>query len=114
MLFIFGGLPVVADSVNPIGLTRRAWRAVAAESGVPLCEIEVTCSDAAEHRRRIESRRSSVPGLRLPTWQDVLDRAYEPWPEAQIVIDTAGETPAQSKAALVRALAAIGIPMQNG
>lgn len=101
------GLSVVADSVNPIALTRRAWRAAANEAGVPYCQIEVVCSDAAEHRRRIETRQSTVPGLRLPTWQHVLDRDYAPWPQAQIVIDTAGETPAQSKAALARAVAAI-------
>src|SRR5262245_14740333 len=42
---------VIADSVNPLQITREAWRAVAARSGVAAIEIEVICSDAAEHRR---------------------------------------------------------------
>lgn len=103
------GLSVVADAVNPIALTRRAWREVAADAGVRCCEIEVVCSDEAEHRRRVESRASTVPGLRPPAWQEVLEREYEPWPEAAIVVDTAGETPAGSRAALARALAELGI-----
>lgn len=104
------GLSVVADAVNPIAWTRQAWRQVAAEAGVYCCEIEVVCSDGAEHRRRVESRSSTVPGLRLPTWQEVVDRDYEPWPEAAIVVDTAGETLAQSKTRLARALAELDLP----
>jgi hypothetical protein len=38
---------VIADSVNPLFLTREAWVAIA--NGVPVTaiEIEVTCSDDA-------------------------------------------------------------------
>jgi predicted kinase len=79
------GLTVVADSVNPLRITRAAWRAVAERAGAQAVEIEVCCSDAAEHRRRVESRPS-------PTWQEVLDRAYEPWEGEHLVIDTAGRT----------------------
>jgi len=43
------GLSVVADSVNPWPLTRAAWRQAA--EGHPYLEVEVVCSDAAEHRR---------------------------------------------------------------
>ena len=34
---------VVADSVNPLPITREAWRAVAGRAGVPVLEIEVVC-----------------------------------------------------------------------
>ena len=51
----------------------------------------MVCSDRHEHRRRVESRISDIPGLVLPTWQQVLDRQYEPWKNAH-VIDTAGRT----------------------
>lgn len=105
------GLPVVADSVNPIRITREAWRDVAQTAGVPFYEIEVVCSDAGEHRRRVEGRRSTVPGLRLPTWQDVVEREYELWESEPIVVDTAGQTPAQSKRALAEALEAAGVPI---
>jgi predicted kinase len=86
------GNSVVADSVNPIKLTRDARRAFAANAGAALVEVEVICSDAAEHRRRVETRSTDVVGLILPTWQEVLDRDYAPWDRPRHVIDTANRT----------------------
>ena len=83
------GISVVADSVNPLKITRDAWRAVAADAGAKVIEIEVVCSDLVEHRRRVESRQSDIPGLSLPSWQDILEREYEPWDRPHIVVDTA-------------------------
>ena len=83
------GISVVADSVNPLKITRDAWCAVAADTGAQVIEIEVVCSDLVEHRRRVGSRQSDIPGLSLPSWQDVLDRQYEPWDRPHIVVDTA-------------------------
>jgi predicted kinase len=98
------GLSVVADSVNPLAITRTAWRAVATGAGGPFVEIEVICSDRAEHRRRVEGRVTDITGLRLPTWDDVVRREYEPWSSGHIVIDTAGATVDQSMRALEQAL----------
>lgn len=84
------GKSVVADSVNPIELTRRAWLGVAERVGVIGVEVEVICSDASEHRHRVETRCPDIPGWRLPSWQEVLDREVEPWSTNPIVIDTAG------------------------
>lgn len=98
------GMSVVADSVNPIALTRRAWRDVAAQAAVRFVEIEVICSDAQEHRRRVESRTGDIAGLRLPTWQDVQTRERDPWETTPLVIDTAGQTELESFAALQRVL----------
>jgi len=50
------GRTVIADCVNPLAITREAWRRVAANSGAGIVEIEVICSDRAEHRRRVETR----------------------------------------------------------
>ena len=83
------GVSVVADSVNPLNITRDAWKAAADGSNVVVVEIECVCSDAEEHKRRVESRVSDIPHLVLPTWQQVLDRFYEPWPRDRLVIDTA-------------------------
>jgi predicted kinase len=83
------GSLVVADSVNPIEQTREAWRQVALDSGSPLLEVEVVCSDIEEHRRRVEARSSDIPGLRLPTWEEVRTRKYDPWRSDHLVIDTA-------------------------
>lgn len=82
------GRTVIADSVNPLEITRAAWRGVAQEAGVDVVEIEVICADQAEHRRRIEGRSTDLAGLVLPTWQNVLDRDYDPWHRSRIVIDT--------------------------
>ncbi|HRW00610.1 MAG TPA: 2-C-methyl-D-erythritol 4-phosphate cytidylyltransferase [Tetrasphaera sp.] len=83
------GGSVVADLVNPIPLTREALRAVARDAGASIREIQLVCSDAAEHRRRVENRAADIPGHRLPTWADVEARQFEAWPES-VTIDTAG------------------------
>jgi predicted kinase len=90
------GLTVVAESVNPIAITRDAWRAVGKSSGVQVIEIETICSDQSEHQQRVESRAVNIQGLRLPTWKDVQNRDYEAWSNPRVVIDTAGETAEQS------------------
>ncbi|MGO9085255.1 MAG: AAA family ATPase [Candidatus Sulfotelmatobacter sp.] len=87
------GRIVVADSVNPIALTRDAWAGVAKRAAASAIEIEVTCSDAEEHRRRVETRVSDLSGLRLPSWNEVVSREYQPWNREHIVVDTAGCSP---------------------
>lgn len=86
------GLTVIADCVNPIPLTRAAWRAVATEAGVPSLEIEVTCSDEAEHRARAETRDITAPNLRRVTWAEIQQGAAEEYDRApaDITVDTAG------------------------
>lgn len=86
------GLTVIDDSVNPIDITRDAWAEVACEANVRLVNVEVICSDEAEHRRRVETRSSDIPDLALPTWDKVKNREYHPWTEPRIVIDTAGRS----------------------
>ncbi len=95
------GQTVVADSVNPIPLTRDAWRAVAARAGAALVEVEVVCSDAAEHRRRVEGRVTDLPGFVPPTWDEVVGRDYRPWDRERLVIDTAEVEP-EVAVALIR------------
>jgi predicted kinase len=99
------GMSVVADSVNPLAITRAAWRGVATEAGVSFVEIEVICSDVAEHRRRVESRQIDIAGLRPPTWDEVQTRHRDPWDTTPIVIDTAGQTEKASFASLLRRIA---------
>jgi predicted kinase len=86
------GRIVIADSVNPLPLTRDAWVEVAERAAAPVVEIEITCSDPVEHRRRIEARVSDIPGLKLPTWPEVMARDYRPWARRHTVIDTAGQS----------------------
>jgi predicted kinase len=83
------GRTVIADCVNPWPLTRGAWRSVAERADVATLDVEIVCSDAAEHRRRVESREPDITGHALPTWQDVLDRDYHAWDRDRLVVDTA-------------------------
>jgi len=99
------GQAVVADCVNPLEITRAAWRSVAASAASPILEVEITCSDAAEHRRRVETRTIDVPGLIPPSWASVVGCDYEAWTGPRLVIDTA-HTPPEKAAADI--LAAIG------
>ena len=98
-----GGI-VVADSVNPIQLTRDAWRDVAVQAGVQAVEIEVICSDLGEHQRRVEDRRSGDPEAGYPTWQAVQDRHYDIWDRDRLVIDTAGAETGETVRAILQKL----------
>ena len=89
------GCDVVADCVNPLAITRAAWRDVATKAGVACIEIEVICSDEGEHRRRIENREADIAGQPVLSWKDVVSRAYEPWQTGRLVIDTAGKNVAE-------------------
>ncbi len=95
---------MVADSVNPLAVTRAGWREAAILAKSPYAEIEVVCSNSHEHRTRIESRKTNVIGLKLPSWEDVVNREYEPWNQNRIVIDTAGQSQAQSFSDMFEAL----------
>lgn len=89
------GVSVVADSCNPIELTRREWEQVALAADTRYINIEIVCSSTAEHRHRVEKRQSTIPGLRMPAWSDVDNREYHDWTVERVVIDTAGRTEGQ-------------------
>jgi predicted kinase len=101
------GVPVVADSVNPIPLTRAAWRAVAADAGAACLGVEVVCSDLAGHRRRVEGRLGDPAALSPPMWAEVAARHYEPWPEADLRLDTAVLSAAAATTAICEAVARV-------
>jgi predicted kinase len=91
------GLDVIVECVNPIGLTRDGWVATAVGADAAIVEVEVVCSDPAEHRRRAHARASDVEGLVKPTWEEILRREYDPWNRPHLIIDSA--TTAARKAA---------------
>jgi hypothetical protein len=82
------GLDVIADSVNPITITRHDWRQVAKEANTAFVEIELICSDKKEHQYRVEKRVVDINGQKLPSWNDVINREYEPWNSRSMVVDT--------------------------
>jgi len=103
------GRTVIADSVNPLPLTRDSWLRVANRAQVALVEVEIECTDADEHRRRVEERFGDLPGLPALTWRDVVEREYQPWRREHLVIDTAGRTVEQCVTRLRAALPAAGV-----
>jgi predicted kinase len=87
------GLDVVVECVNPLALTRDGWVGTAEAADAVIVEVEMTCSDPAEHRRRVETRSTDVDGLVKPTWDDVQRREYDPWTRDHVVIDSARTAP---------------------
>jgi predicted kinase len=83
------GQTVIADSVNPIHITRDAWIGVARRAQAKAVEVEIICSDTQLHRQRVETRVADIQGLRLPSWQEVVTRHYDPWTRPHVLIDTA-------------------------
>lgn len=79
------GNVVVADAVNPVALTRDAWRLIAERCGVGILEVHVAFSDAAEHQRRIEARPT---GTRASSWPEVSARHIDPPSPDAVLIDT--------------------------
>jgi predicted kinase len=86
------GRDVIGDSVNDWTLTRNAWRDVGVRAEAKVIEVEVVCSDREEHRRRVETRVSDVPGLLLPDWKAVMERDYHPWDRDHVIVDTASRS----------------------
>ena len=103
------GQTVVADSTNPVFESREAWWQVAEDAIVNCIDIEVICSDNIEHRRRVESRQSDIPNLKIPSWQSVTQREYDNWEATRhdhpfLRIDTAGVTKWQAFDTMLSAL----------
>lgn len=90
------GLSVVGDSCNSVSESRNAWQQVAKELNLQFINIEVICSDKAEHQNRVETRQSSISCLTLPTWEQVEEREYHAWDCDVMRVDTAGEQVQQS------------------
>ncbi|KTD02383.1 putative adenylyl-sulfate kinase [Legionella geestiana] len=82
------GLHVVADSVNPLAITRESWQKVALSANTPFVEIELICSDTRTHQHRVETRKADIPGHQLPAWKEVINRDYQQWSAPSLKLDT--------------------------
>jgi len=82
------GRTVIADSVNPLAISRDAWVEVASRVQARAIEIEVVCLDTNEHRHRLETRITGFPRSRPLTWHAVVSREYHAWNREHVVIDT--------------------------
>lgn len=79
---------VVVDSVNPLKITRDAYRDIAITNDYPYLEIEIICSDQAIHRERVENRVINIKGLKKLTWHDVYEHDYEDWDRERLLVDS--------------------------
>lgn len=82
------GLDVIADTVNPLEVSRQLWADTAEAVNAKLMNIEIVCSDMLEHRRRVESRISDIQGHTVPSWEKVATRHYESWTQERLTLDT--------------------------
>lgn len=89
------GRIVISDCVNPLTITRDAWRQVAERARAPFLEVEIVCSDARVHQERVETRPIDIPRLTPPTWAEVQGRARDPWTREHLVFDSAKHRPDQ-------------------
>ncbi len=94
------GLDVIVECVNPAAITRDPWLETAARAAASIVEVELRCSDPAEHERRVATRPTDVVGLVKPTWSQIGGRDYEPWSRPRLEIDTAS-TPVAAAVQLV-------------
>jgi broad-specificity NMP kinase len=76
LLIVFGGLP-------------GTGKTTVLQCSARLAEVEIVCSDRAEHRRRVEGRITDIDGHIQPTWSEVLNRSCEPWDRDHFVLDSA-------------------------
>lgn len=86
------GRDVIGDCVNDWAAARDGWQAAGERAGARLVWLQVVCSDPVEHRRRVETRTSEIPGLVLPDWAAVTARDYHPWDREGATLDTAGRS----------------------
>jgi predicted kinase len=84
------GQSVVLDSVCWTRAIRERWATLAATYHARYRPIEIVCSNAAQHRRRVESRDRSSRGLHNIDWLRVehARSLYEAWDRSRLVLDS--------------------------
>lgn len=82
------GHHVVVDCCNPVGQTRHTWQRIADRNGATLQNVQVTCTDQNEHKKRVEARRAEIDDPLYPTWQQTMAQEYEKWDMPTLTIDT--------------------------
>lgn len=104
------GLTVVVDAVNDSDPARETWRRAATRHRASLHLVHLITSDPAVHRKRLEARNRGFGRLPEPTWDEVRARlrAYQPWSEPHLELDTASLDPSQAAGAVIERITATG------
>ena len=87
---------MIVECVNPMALTRDSWLATAADVGAAVLEVEMICSDALEHHRRVLTRATDAQWSGEAHVEDVVGRTYEAWSRPHLIIDSADTPPEQA------------------
>ncbi|MGX1837019.1 hypothetical protein [Streptomyces diastaticus] len=90
--------------MSPLKATRDAWAAVARRADAQFHEAELLCSDPTEHEHRATTRTVDIPGLPLPAWQDITQRAHDLWDRPHLTLDTADKPPEHTITELIDTL----------
>jgi len=98
------GRDVIGDCVNDWTVAREGWQQVGLRAGAEVFWVEIVCADPAEHRRRVETRVSDIPGHALPGWDEVIARTYHPWDRDHLTIDTSARSVSDCVELLLTAL----------
>jgi predicted kinase len=96
------GLNIIADSCNPVDITRKEWERIAQSTNSDFINIEIICSDEKEHKKRSELRVSEIENLKSPNWDKIISLEYHKWEKERIVIDTAHKTVEESECELIQ------------
>ena len=94
------GHSVVGDSVNPIELTRSAWRQVAINAKAHPIDILVSCSDVSVRLQRL-AKRTDGDKEKL---KRLMERDFDPFTQPDITLDTSDLTLEAAKAKLLQLL----------
>lgn len=84
------GHDAIVDAVNDVEAARDQWVALAARLSHPLAFVEVFCSDAEEHQRRLRDRRREIVGFPESTWASVIERRESicAWADDRLRVDS--------------------------
>lgn len=101
------GLDVIADTVNPLEVSRQLWVETAASAKAALMNVEIVCLDTAEHKRRVETRASDIDGLVVPDWNAVISRQYQPWARPPLTLDSSRMSITECASKIIEEMASI-------
>ena len=73
------GHNVIIDTVNPLHITRKMFNDLAERTKAETIQFELKIKDTFLHKTRVENRKSDIDSLKIPTWNDVMEREYEEW-----------------------------------
>ncbi|MBV7378102.1 AAA family ATPase [Maritimibacter dapengensis] len=96
---------VIVDAVHGWREAEALWTEALRGTHARLCRVQIVCSDPAVHRARVETRKSDIAALSLPTWSQVQGRDAIPFDDADLMLDTATLS---AQAAAVKIVAELG------